>query len=98
MSQIVSRSMAPDAPHDSFYPNNPKSHHAPDCRINQETYTCSCGLLTHQLETGCFVLYDPYTMCRASHCHKKQDFDPITEVQDFLIELKNKCARLDLKK
>jgi|SRR6185436_12528903 len=96
MSQVVSRSLAPDAPKDSYFPNNPQADHAPGCLVNQSTYSCSCGLTSHQLDTGCFVLYDPYSMYRANHLPKIQKYQPITDMEGFLAGLRIKSREFDM--
>ena len=91
MSTIVPRSMAPNAPEDSDFPSNPNQNHSDGCVVNSSNYTCSCGLITHLLETGAFVRYDA-SMCQIKS-DKKPAFTPISEVLDeFLAGLRERCA------
>jgi hypothetical protein len=84
--------MAPNAPEDSDFPANVEASHAEGCVTDQWSYSCSCGLITHLLETGAFVRYDA-SMCPVDP-GKSTAYTPITEVLDeFLAGLRERCAQ-----
>lgn len=91
MAVVVPRSMAPMAPAGSEFPNNVERNHSEGCVMDHWNYSCSCGLITHLLETGAFVRYDA-SMCQVDH-GKKTAFSPISEVlSEFLTGLSALCA------
>lgn len=94
MPNVVARSTAPNATEDSFFPNNLHLTHVTGCVIDRANYKCSCGLISHLLETGAFVKYEA-RFCPVIHTETIGE-GVSGKVEEFLAALAIRASKVDM--